>query len=836
MEKGSGWTLLAIGAAAAAAVLVPLLTLPRGPEPASTGAWPGQAEARGVAEDRARRGVPLATPEHGQSGARAAVQAGAPTPAVAVPAALAVRVVGPGGEPLGGARVRLWSAEREVHGTTGEAGRVELPLPEHRPLFVGAEKPGYFHLVRSVDPGFGGTLVLHRAIPLAGQVRETGSGTPIPGAELAFAHGDCSGCPPERALSDGNGVYRFAAIPAGRKLELEVQAQGYLGARPALRAAPDARAAELDVLLGPGLAVAVAVVDAQTRLPIGGAEVGGLGGPFATDDAGRVESDQLVSPANLRDDLRTRLEVAAPGYCRLTLHPRIAELVARPELVVPLVRAVTVAGSVRGARGEVAGPAELSWSAARWRSHDSPAPGGAAEHARSELTRWLAGLPPWSLAPERGASLSPLTTEADGSFTLRGMVPWSELHLAAEAPDGSRGDDRITLPGPGTTATARIELDPVAASSVARIRGRLLLNGAPEDGRVHWSGTTRSGSARTGTGGRFELADVEPGPIELRAESDRLPLRSACPLAELAPIQVFAQAGEELAQDLAIELPLAPIAGRVLDSDGEPVRITVEARDARGCWQARAPTDERGRYALDVPAALPAYLVSVERAPEHLIRRPVAPGAEGVDFVLATLGRLRFRAVDESDGSVLRRGVVHWRRPGTPFRMLADMARLVAEPGGWYEVDCVSGALELAVWSTDEQAPAPTPAVVHPGATTTIQFLLRPSLNLRVLFEQGSIRPPAGLAGVVVLEGLFEQVRFAPGAMPQWHGPGHGSASGAAYDELRFKPNGTAVARGLRPGSYRIKLWPESVRIEPDRLRVSAGESDVTVLARLAWR
>jgi hypothetical protein len=670
-------------------------------------------------------------------------------------------------------------------------------------------------------------------------VREAASGAPIPGAELVFAHGDCSGCPPERAFSDGNGVYAFAAIPAGRKLELLVAAEGYLSARPSLRAEADAAAAELDVLLGRGLAIALTVVDAQTRLPIAGAEVSGLAGPFATDVAGRLESDQLVSPANLRDDLRARLDVSAAGYCQLTLHPRVAELVARPELRVPLVRAVTVAGSALGPRGEALGPVELAWSRpARWRSRHAPPFGGTAELARSELASWLAGLPPWTLGPERGASQSPITTEDDGGFTLRGLVPWSELALSASAAGGSLGSERVALAGPGTTAWARIELEPLDPGSLARIRGRLLLNGAPEEGRVHWTGATRSGSARTGAGGEFELADVEPGPVELRAESDRLlpPLRERCPLPGLAPLQVFAPEGAELVQDLEIDLPFASIAGRVLDSDGEPVRITVEARDMRGCWQARALTDEEGRYALEVPAALPAYLVGVERPPERLTRRSVAPGAEGVDFVLSTLGRLRFRAVDESDGSVLRRGVVHWRRPGTPFRELADMARLLPEPGGWYEVDCVTGALELAVWSPGDQSPPPTPAMVHPNATTVVQFLVRPSLNLRVAFEHGSIRPPAGLAGVVVLESLFEQVRFAPGTPERWRGPGRGSSSGAAFDELRFKPNGTAIARGLRPGSYRIKLWPESVRIEPDQLKISADTSDVTVLARLAWR
>jgi hypothetical protein len=203
-----------------------------------------------------------------------------------------------------------------------------------------------------------------------------------------------------------------------------------------------------------------------------------------------------------------------------------------------------------------------------------------------------------------------------------------------------------------------------------------------------------------------------------------------------------------------------------------------------------------------------------------------------VDFVLAELGRLRFRVLDASDGSAIRAGTLLWRGRGASYRELVDLDWGVPEPGGWLTVDCVAGPIELAaVTPAKSHAPALGHAVVvRPGATSEAELVMRPSVSLRVILDKRSIAPPEGLACVVVPESVWPQIDYDLEPKPRWEGlPRFGP-----HDEVEFSANGKATARGLRPGNYRFKVWPESVRIEPERLHVSGNET--TVRAHLAWR
>jgi len=786
--------------------------------------------------------TPVAATTGGAVGRSLAAGAGAPPAPGDATVEVVVVVIDELERPLAGARVRLPEGapggESAPAGewTSDADGRVRLPVrsradPQAAPgrdggsyLRLAVDKPGYFHADRTKRLRPEVFVLLRRAIPLGGFVVDRDTGDPVAGARLSFEHRDCVACAPETAVSDGAGHYRFEAVPAGARLDLLVEAEGYVAGRASFRTTAEALEAVHDAVLGRGLPVAVTVLDAETRTPLEGAQVSGEKGPFETDAVGRVESDQLVAV----DEPRARLKISAPGYCRLTLRPSVGAVAETPELVVPLVRAATVEGRVVDALGQPASGVELTWDAGfEWEPGTADGP----------LATWLADLPRWSLG--RGGDAAPPVFRSDdvGRFTLDGALPWTPAFtLNASAPDGARGSVELTLPGPGEAAQVLVELHHEAlATDTATIRGRFTLNGEPEKGSVLWRGATRSGSARPDERGAFVLAGVEPGTVALAARSDRLLARSTCALADMGPFPVYVAPGAQLERDLALALPFAAIEGRVSDASGAPLAdLPVEAEDPDRCWRERARTDSEGRYRLEVPADLPAFEVAVERSPERLARADVAPGAGGVDFVLSPLGRLRFRALDESEGTPVARGKLDWRRAGSPFGELADFGRLVPDPAGWYEVDCPAGTLDLSMrTSRESHVPQQMRGVaVFEGETTSVEFSLRRSLTRRFVLDADSIAPPKGFAAVVLPASLWSKARFSPTPRPHWEGVGKGSPA----DELHFKPSGSARARGLKPGAYRIKVWPETLRITPDRLQLEADRSEATVRVRLDWR
>ena len=431
----------------------------------------------------------------------------------------------------------------------------------------------------------------------------------------------------------------------------------------------------------------------------------------------------------------------------------------------------------------------------------------------------------------------PRVVEQDGGWRVEGLPPWlPAFELSARTPDGAAGSIVLDLPEPGRAIQATLSLAARAPiEGGGTVRGRFTIDGEPEQGRVAWRGATRTGSARVDRQGAFVLERVEPGPVTVTATSERVLARGTCGLGAVAPRELFLRAGEELELDLALDLAFAPIAGRVTVADGRPAAgVRVEVADPDRCWRDRAWTDGEGRFAFEVPSALSAYTLELERLPEVLERRDVLPGTEGLDFVLGELGRLRFRVVDADSRAPIERGLIEWRRPGGKLLELVDFGRLAPDPGGWYEVDCVTGAIDLTVSTHRDRHRAQRfrGIQVHPATETKVEFELREALSPRVVLGQGSIEPPGGFAAVIVHEAHAPKVRYVPEPRPRWHGLGrHGP-----FDELRFKANGTARARGLAPGRYRILVWPETLAVTPESVRLRASEPDPTVRVRLAWR
>ena len=776
------------------------------------------------------------------------VQVSTPEPAPAPrPFAPRIFVLDELEQPLPGATIALAPADRdrgpdggERTWTADERGGVTLPF-ELDPsegdgrLALEVSCPGYFHLARRVKVREQMFVMLRRAIPLAGYVIDKRAQSPIAGARLSLPHKDCTDCEPEVVFSGFDGSYRFDGIPVGRRLELVAEAEGYVDGRARFRTEPAAQEAVQSLSLEPGLPVVVEVVDALTGAPLPGAMVKGLKGPFEADAGGRVESDQLATT----DDGRARLSAYADGYCQLTVKPTSGSLAAAGVVVLPLVPAVTVEGEVLATDGHPH-PARLGWN--RKERID-------AGKAPDELRGLLSGVKGWSLSAAPGATDASLSVSEDGTFRIEGALPWSWLLLAppsiqlgAFGPDTTpepdvhlAGDLHTLLPGPGQTHRVRLEvLAEVAASSGGSLTGRLTLNGEGERGTVHWVGPTDKGLARTDKRGRYELAGVEAGLVELTARSDRLLARSGCALADLAPRAVLVEVGTTTELDLAIELPMTTLSGTAMLSSGAPLAgVEVRAEDAERCWRDEVETDSRGAFELEVPASLAGFDLTAKRAPQTLRQKDVRPGSAGLQFVFAELGQLRFRAVDDADASNLTKGSLDWRWPGTPYQELAKLDHEVPLADGWYEVDCPAGTVDLMLRTRrDQHLPAPLRGVrVYAGAVTEVEFNVRPSHTRRIVFEQGSEELPPDLAVALAPVSSAHRLSYRP-SKRRWEGLGKNSP----HRELKFRTGGGAVVRGLRPGRYRFAVWPEDHDVRPRELTVKAREPDGTVRVTLVRR
>jgi protocatechuate 3,4-dioxygenase beta subunit len=343
----------------------------------------------------------------------------------------------------------------------------------------------------------------------------------------------------------------------------------------------------------------------------------------------------------------------------------------------------------------------------------------------------------------------------------------------------------------------------VSAQSGGVVSGRVMntTHGEPVAGatvtlRGLDEGPAQTYITETGADGRFSIANMVPGTYEPRPSKpgyeQRMPDHFAT-AKDFPPVTVEAGKAAE-----PIELRLIPdgvIAGRVVDSDGDPVRrASVEAEQygyAGGKKQLRtvrgAQTDDRGEYRLyhlapgkywlhvqpgsrrnlpqlrQMPGSVqwqnmppqtglaPAYYPGSPDV-NHATELQLAPGAElgGVDMRLtperlySIRGRVALEANNHNYSVFAQSLSVSMNRNGFPMRMDGDHYELMSLPPGRYAV--IGQAFPMP---QPGQQPSPQQQNnQRQYARQTVEVVDRDVDNIDLTFEPGAI-----IKGVVKAEG-----------------------------------------------------------------------------------
>lgn len=123
------------------------------------------------------------------------------------------------------------------------------------------------------------------------------------------------------------------------------------------------------------------------------------------------------------------------------------------------------------------------------------------------------------------------------------------------------------------------------------------------------------------------------------------------------------------------------------------------------------------------------------------------------------------------------------------------------------------------------------------------QFALEKGLEIEFRIRDALEPIPAGFAVVLVEVAAWEELRHRgvdPADVREFLAEPHfweggESLPGEAVIEriLRFEDLRSATVRGLAPGAYRFKVFPDGIEVEPNRIELDAG---VKAPMEISWR
>lgn len=725
-------------------------------------------------------------------------------PAGADPLPTRVRVLGPDGRPLAGARLvatggasgsrQVFHAEAKVHGTSDAEGRIDmaaLALDPVRRYVVWA--PGHAPALLPKGPA-PATLRLLRARPTGGRIR-LARGKPAARRTLlavpAAAHADLV----HMVRTDPEGAYRFAHLHAG----------GWSfflrGERGRLRPIGTATAGRTvgEVRLEDATAIQGRVLDVDG---VRGASVGAVGlrlvpmagggadevVAFATGDDGRF----LVS--GLQEGVY-EVHLATPAWAFDPAPPRVQVERGRARDLPAwfAVKRQSVTGRVLDEDGK-----PLHEVAVRLVSEPGrPLPAGAAEDGTATVR-----------------------SDPDGGFVIRGVAPGEGYRLIATLPGRSPFASNPFRVDRGRTTRLkpfrmrlgwRIELrvrdldgGDVAGARVIATSARR--PSALDD--VRWSDTVRRGV--TGPDGRLVLTDLPEDDVLLQVEAaGHVPGRM---------VVSYPRVSDRRRADLTL-LPAVVLRGQLtVPEEGlaGPFRVRAVRRDGGGQAEVDAAAD--GTFAL-VDLVDTAYDVHVHRmrgeAAQHLVTvEGVLPGAEELlEIALPTLvaigGLVEELHLDGPRPEVVveRRtydvaqqdyawSVAH-RAPLEPDGTRAPFSVTDLPPGA-YTVRVLQGALDTG-----------TVAVVLDEADVEGLSLRMPS-GARIA---GAVREPDGGP---ILGALVVATRM--------HGDQPAALRRGAPLQRRADERGDFMFEGLAPGVWRVEAGDEERASVVSLVRLQDGE------------
>jgi Carboxypeptidase regulatory-like domain/PDZ domain len=514
-----------------------------------------------------------------------------------------------------------------------------------------------------------------------------------------------------------------------------------------------------------------------------------------------------------------------------------------------------------------------------------------AVHVRARTGRFLgeadAEIPAAApVAAGAGASAPPaveIVVECDTGLAVRGRVLDRDGHPVARAVFGveERGAARLTFGSddddrPSSAADGSYELAPLrpgryqisvvadgfaggratlvvdrdlehdfVLDAFAKIRGSVVdAAGRPaRDVRVLADATEWRSDAVTLTdsNGRFELPDVTPGTVTVRAGD------SESGWAEAGPFTVAGGESREVTLTLA---PGVIVSGRVTWSDGTPVEATEIGWHSQKN-EGRAETDRDGRYRVSICDDGNGMIVVTASDPddEQTVSRMVTvePGARELhaDFTLQKGGHRVAGVAVGPDGKPVPGARVHldWLAHGQAARRFD-----LTDKNGRFEFDKLPRA-RISVRVSKEPY---TTAMVEPVAVDTrdlrIQLGLAATLSGRVVDGRGRPVPDYSLrldaedlvesrtVAVHARDGAFRVEAVQPGAFvltAEVAGSGRGAlgpivvAEGADRSGLTITVGGDAVVAGrVVDATTRVPIAGAHVLVGGDEYHDAADTAD----------
>lgn len=745
---------------------------------------------------------------------------------------VAGRVVDEAGGPLPGARISAAledGGESRWTARTDDQGRFFIDTLPLDWVAVTARASGRAPVTRRALPTSESGVEIRFVLPPAATVTGSVRNVRAPASEPALVIIVGSGIWPARAIEVGaDGGFTIEGVPAG-VYELRAR-QGTSVSAPREGLAVEAGARPFVTLsLAPGAALRGRVATEDDGAAIPDAEVviieGELGlSPSATrtDDDGRFTFEGLRA-------IPHRLAVRMEGFVPVdrTVEP------GAEEIEIELARAATVAGVVLddldhpvvGARIEVVGvpqaglppglgPDELAFRAQLF---DSQARGPSfLPSGTGELGVTLGAVPPIPLAPGAAppsallgappalVGSARMVSDDRGRFRVPGVTP-GVVQLSAQhadhatvqtepmrlAPGEEREDLRIVMPPAGAIAGRvvdgrgfPVELVPVQLASEREPVPRMAVSA--RDGGFRFDGVA----------GAVTLTALPDGQTATRERHTVEP-------------------GETLEIDLALEIDVLALAGRVLDPDGWPVggaRVSVRSLRARTPVHRWTESAEDGTFTLGgLPE--PPYRLEVDHERWSIaVVDPVTGVDEELEVRLAAGAAVTGRVIDDADDAPIEGARVE----------LTDAAgarrRAVTDADGRFEFRRLSAGDYRVKSSADGMLDAELELTLS-ASRHGLEDRELPALRLA---------PGGGLTGVVLdlLGDPVPDAEVGVGDPPDFR---RGTRSGG---------DGRFALGGLSPGDVRVHArHPTAGRGDAGGpVRIRAGETATDVRLRLPSR
>jgi RNA polymerase sigma factor (sigma-70 family) len=686
--------------------------------------------------------------------------------------------------------------------------RIEVPIPAVQRVALLPRARGYVSRTRnSIELDREHEVQLQWSTDLFGTVTDAESGDPV--ADATVSSGD------QKAGTGGDGDYSIQGLAVGQSLELKAMADGFAIYKQAI-VLPRQDQTRFDIALQRGFPLAFEIFDGATKQPIA-ATIGHFPECLAqADERGRAELRVVKGT-------RLDLEVDAEGYCTFVWSWNNVEELDHA-LHIPMLGVAWIDGTVQRPTGE-ASPVSV-------RAENESLSADRRELTSEELrSNELPGSAWYQTSGFRNRKVP-----EDGRFVLR-VIPCSEPYSVVAT---AKGYERATsgpvlLDSPGARASVSIDM-----TAGVVVRGRVLINGQPWiQGRVF---------AFDASGGRIDQTWTdELGQYEFRAlPAGELHVSARTSFGRVLGTEavLVAESGKTYERDIAVEVEMATISGRVTNPDGSPApnKMLTAFRDAPdGMYRTNARSEEDGSYVLQVPPSLD-YDLRLASGPFMQRRAGVAAGSKDIDFELPAIGRLRIRLVDAASKKPISTieassWKLAWRRRGEDAFQDENG---VPDVAGVLELELPVGKVDLRIaLGTEGYAPRTVFGLeVEEGAGEPVTVELVHGLSATLHFESDPLIGREQTSGHLIFLLEDSELPSLRGPFPSQGGRSNMRINGVnmwlgdpnlmqrllhpgIHDKIRVP--------GLAPGRYWIRAFPDDFTFEPESFLVDREDVEVTI-------